>query len=276
MTRIGRRAKAAAVTATDLRAGRVPKAHGQQVVARLLDLVRTGNLRPGDRLPPERELIEIFGISRPSLREALRSLAVLGIIDQRHGGGAFITDLDARTLLAPLDFYMSLSTANLVDAFENRRLIELEVVRKAAAAPRRADRIALQAMIAAHASVLDDPVGFRILDSRFHEKLYEMSGSAILHRMAYGLYNIGLDLRRRATAEFGAIDQSRADHVRIVHAILGGQQREAVAAMAVHLAHIEDSTRRMMLLEAHHLADATDQVLVDQVLAGPAEPTPAR
>src|SRR5450432_413787 len=59
---------------------------GQQVISRILELVRTGNLRPGDRLSPERELIEIFGIGRPGLRESLRSLATLGVIEIRHGG----------------------------------------------------------------------------------------------------------------------------------------------------------------------------------------------
>ena len=76
------------------------QAIGKQVVARILELIRTGSLRAGDRLPPERELIEIFGISRPSLREALRALSTLGVVESRHGGGAFVSDLDARTLLA--------------------------------------------------------------------------------------------------------------------------------------------------------------------------------
>lgn len=86
---------------------------GQQVVARILELIRTGSLRAGDRLPPERELIEIFGISRPSLREALQALSMLGVINSLHGGGAYVSDLGARTLLAPLDFYLSLTKANL-------------------------------------------------------------------------------------------------------------------------------------------------------------------
>jgi len=75
-----------------------------------------GRYRQGDRLPPERELIEIFGISRPSLREALRALSMLGVVKTLHGGGAYVSDLDARTLLAPLDFYLSLTKANFATA----------------------------------------------------------------------------------------------------------------------------------------------------------------
>jgi GntR family transcriptional repressor for pyruvate dehydrogenase complex len=217
---------------------------GQQVVSRILELVRTGNLRPGDRLPPERELIEIFRISRSSLRESLRALSVLGVIEPRHGGGAYVTDLEARTLLAPLDFFLSLSQSNLEDAFEGRRVIEVEIARKAAANAHAWDIADLKAMIAAHAAVLHDPIGFRILDSRFHEKLSLIAGNAVLQRVAYGLYNLGLDIRRRATEEPGLIAQSAEDHTRIVDAISRGEPHGAAEAMTAHLAHIEESTRR--------------------------------
>jgi GntR family transcriptional regulator, transcriptional repressor for pyruvate dehydrogenase complex len=221
---------------------------GQQVVSRILELVRTGNLRPGDRLPPERELIEIFRISRPSLREALRALSILGVVESRHGGGAFITDLEARTLLAPLDFFLSLSPSNFDDAFESRRIVEVEIVRKAATNASPEDVSELNAMIAAHATVSNDPIGFRILDSRFHDKLSVIGGNAILQRIAYGLYNLGLDTRRRATAEPGVIAQSTKDHIRIVEAISARDQTRAGEAMKTHLANIEATTRRFAAL----------------------------
>lgn len=252
---MAKRAKAAPLTAAA--AGPIEKQSlGQQVVSRILELVRTGNLRPGDRLPPERELIEIFRISRPSLREALRALSILGVVEARHGGGAFITDLDAPTLLAPLDFYLSLSLSNFDDAFESRRVIEIEIARKAATNASSEDIADLRAMIAAHATVQNDPVGFRILDSRFHEKLSAIAGNAVLQRIAYGLYNLGLDIRRRATQEPGLIAQSTADHTRIVEAIAVGHPDRAAEAMKVHLAHIEESTRRVATMDASSVLDA--------------------
>jgi len=216
----------------------------QQVVARVLELVRTGNLRAGDRLPPERELSEIFRISRPSLREALRALSILGVIEARHGGGAYVTDLEPRTLLAPLDFFLSLLQSNFDDAFECRRIIETEITRKAAANATPDDIAELQAMIAAHATIAGDPIGFRILDSRFHEKLSAIAGNAILQRIADALYNLGLDIRRRATADLNLIAQSTADHTRIVDAVARHDQQAAADAMREHLVHIEESTRR--------------------------------
>ncbi len=212
----------------------------QSVVNRILDLVRTRLLRPGDRLPSERQLIEILDISRPTLREALRALSMLGVIESRHGGGAFVTDLEARTLLAPLDFFLSLSETNFGDAFESRRIVEIEIVRKAAKQATEADIADLNAIVAAHEKILDDPVGFRILDSRFHRKLSDAAGNVVLERIAYGLYNMGLDIRRRATESPVLIRQSTEDHIRIVQAIAGQDAEQAAVEMGIHLDHIEE------------------------------------
>ncbi len=253
---MARRANKKLLTASGLAPVR-KQSVGHQVVGQIVELIRTGNLRPGDRLPSERELVEIFGISRPSLRESMRALSVLGIIESRHGGGAFVTELDAPTMLAPLDFFLSLSQANFDDAFESRRIIEVEIVRKAATKATRADIVDLNDMITAHAKIQGDPVGFRILDSRFHEKLSGIAGNAVLQRVAYGLYNMGLDLRRQATAEAGLIAQSTKDHGQIAAAIAAHDAHGAAEAMTRHLRHIEDSTKRMMSSGPHRGAKVT-------------------
>jgi GntR family transcriptional repressor for pyruvate dehydrogenase complex len=218
----------------------------QSVVNRVLDLIRTGMLRAGDRLPSERNLIEILDISRPSLREALRALSILGVVDTRHGGGAYVTDLEARTLLAPLDFFLALSEANLSDAFASRRLVELEIVRKAAQKATADDIDDLNGMLLAHEKVLSDPVAFRMLDSRFHARLSATAGNVVLERIGYGLYNMGLDVRRRATQDLSLIRRSLGEHTTIVRSIEAHDPVKAVAAMSLHLDHIESSTRRVI------------------------------
>jgi len=203
-------------------------------------------LRAGDRLPSERDLIEILDISRPSLREALRALSILGVVDTRHGGGAYVTNLEARTLLAPLDFFLALSEANLTDAFDSRRVVELEIVRKAAQKATADDIEDLNGMLLAHKKVLSDPVAFRILDSRFHARLSAIAGNVVLERIAYGLYNMGLDIRRRATEDLSLIRRSLDEHTSIVCSIEAHDPTKAVAAMSLHLDHIESSTRRVI------------------------------
>jgi GntR family transcriptional regulator, transcriptional repressor for pyruvate dehydrogenase complex len=222
---------------------------GQQVVVQILELIRTGSLHAGDRLPPERELIEIFGISRPSLREALRALSMLGVVNTLHGGGAYVSDLDARTLLAPLDFYLSLTKANFADAFDSRRVIEIEIARRAASRATALDMDELNDIIEAHDKVKDDPIGFRILDVRFHEKLSAIAGNAVLQRIAYGLYNLGLDFQnfsRRAQNEPGLSAQSTMDHSKIAAGITAHDPDRAAEAMSRHIRNIEVSTHRVL------------------------------
>ena len=110
----------------------------------------------------------------------------------------------------------------------------------------REDTDDLNGMIAAHEKVLADPIAFRILDSRFHARLSAAAGNVVLERIAYGLYNMGLDVRRRATQSLALIRQSTGDHIRIVAAIAAHDGDRAAAEMAIHLDHIEETTRAAM------------------------------
>lgn len=214
----------------------------EKVVRRILELVKSGNLKAGDKLPAERKLIEIFGLSRPTLREALRSLSILGVIEMRHGGGAYVTDLRAESLLAPLDFFVSLSSDNVQEVFACRRLIECEIARECAKSVSAEDIAELEAMMSAQKQVEDDPIGFRILDSEFHEKLFEIAGNSVMERLALGFYNMGLDARRAATALPKVTKQSVKDHREIVAGIKAGDPDRTSAAMERHLKHIETTT----------------------------------
>src|SRR5260370_35335257 len=75
-----------------------------QVAKRILDLVRTGNLKPGDEFPPERDLAQMLQVSRPSLREAMRGLQILGVVKSRQCGAACISSVDAADPPRPLPF----------------------------------------------------------------------------------------------------------------------------------------------------------------------------
>lgn len=227
----------------------------EKVVYRVLELVKTGLLKAGDKLPAERELIEIFGVSRPTLREALRALAVLGVLDVRQGGGAYVTDLQAKSLLAPLDFFVNLSVESVSEAFECRKLVEIEIARKCAQRATDEDIAELEGMLEAQEAVNGDPTGFRILDAEFHEKLFGIAGNAIMERLALGFYNMGLDLRRKAHAKKSVTLRSLKDHYVIVRAIKSRNATDAAAAMAAHLDNIEMTT-----LEAAREVDTLDTV----------------
>src|SRR6476469_2918207 len=95
-----------------------------QIAGRLIALIVEKQLKAGDRLPPERELAVTMGVSRSSLREALRALAMLGVTEMRHGDGTYLTSLEPDALMRPVGLVLSLSDAGLAELFEARKLVE--------------------------------------------------------------------------------------------------------------------------------------------------------
>jgi GntR family transcriptional repressor for pyruvate dehydrogenase complex len=95
-----------------------------QVVEQFLELVKRGELQPGERLPPERDLAERFGVGRNSIREALRELNMLGFVQSRHGEGTFVGAPDATRLMTPFRSVIELSTTAAESVLEFRLAFE--------------------------------------------------------------------------------------------------------------------------------------------------------
>src|ERR1700719_2943655 len=91
-----------------------------QVAERILELVRNRTVRAGDQLPTERDLAAALHVSRPSVREAIRGLTLMGILRSVQGGGAYVSDLNAASLLEPLQFYISLEDVNVQELLNAR------------------------------------------------------------------------------------------------------------------------------------------------------------
>ena len=104
----------------------------QEVANRLLLQIREQELRPGDKLPAERQLAAMMAVSRPVVREALRALALMGVVDIRQGDGTYVTSLEPRRLIAHLDIVFAKDSVALARLLEARRVIETGNVRLAA------------------------------------------------------------------------------------------------------------------------------------------------
>ncbi|KKB11050.1 hypothetical protein VE25_14805 [Devosia geojensis] len=216
------------------------------LVARILGLVTTGSLKPGDQLPPERKLAETFHVSRPTLREALRALAVLGVVEVRHGGGVFVSRLEASDLLGPLTFFLTLRSTEVDKLYEARRLIEGEI---AALAAERGDAAAhdeLEALIDRQEEAKADPARYRDVDTAFHKRLGDLAGNEFLARAAQSLNILGQEFRKIASETPNVIATSIADHRAVLAAIRAGNPAEAREAMATHMDHVLQSTKASM------------------------------
>jgi GntR family transcriptional regulator, transcriptional repressor for pyruvate dehydrogenase complex len=213
-----------------------------QVAKKILDLVRTGNLKPGDQLPPERDLAQMLQVSRPSLREAMRGLQILGVVKSRQGGGAYISSLDAADLLGPLQFLITLNAENVHALYESRVLVDGGIGRMATERLTADDLDRLRAMVSLQEKLVTDAIGFRVSDLEFHRTISEATGNPFLVRVSHSLYVLGMEYRRIASETPGVLRQSLADHRKIVAAFAARDPDAAEEAMAQHMRNVHRST----------------------------------
>lgn len=213
-----------------------------QVIAHVRGLIERGTLRPGDRLASERQLAREVGVSRPSVRAGLRSLAAMGVVQTRQGAGTFITDGPPALASEPLNLLAALHGIGYERLFEARRVLE---VGSAALSAERATAEQLMAMsdeITGMYAALGDPQAFLVHDVRFHRAVAAGSNNPVLEALIEMVASLHYE-QRRATIE-RARDQLRepADmHRRIYQAIRSRDPEAARAAMDDHLRHAHDA-----------------------------------
>jgi GntR family transcriptional repressor for pyruvate dehydrogenase complex len=222
----------------------------EQVANRIMAMIKSGNLRPGDRLPTEAQMGLAFGISRPPLREALKALTLMRILESRQGGRYTVTELSPSRLIAPFNIILASVDYDVDEHFEARAVVDLDLVRRCAERAGRDARARILQLAVDGRAFRDDPVAFRLSDLEFHRSIYLGGGNRLLAALAEALYDMGLDLRRGASALPGVIEKSVGQHVETAEAIVAGDAAAAVDAYRRHLEHVRDTTVEMMVLNA--------------------------
>jgi GntR family transcriptional repressor for pyruvate dehydrogenase complex len=210
-----------------------------QIAARLIDLITERQLKAGDRLPPERELAATMGVSRSSLREALRALAMLGVAEMRHGDGTYLTALAPDTLMRPVGLVLALSDSGLAELFEARKLVEPGL---AALAAERIDEAAAEELVRcaeASAAAAEDPEAFMWADIELHGLIARAASNAVLKALLDSIAGMAIASRRRTGRLAAVRAQTPIDHREIVAAIAGHDPEGAHAAMLRHLENVE-------------------------------------
>ena len=230
------------ITKIEFEAPIVRESVAEMVVRRILDMVKSGVLKAGDALPPERDLALSLTVSRPSVREAMRGLTVLGVVRTRQGGGAYISDLGPDALLGPIQFYLALEGMNIRELYDARSLIESDVARRAAVHINAAELAQLEAHLAQQHDTIGDPLAFRKSDFAFHEIIWIASRNAFLKRIGESLNVLGLEFRKRASEQPGVLEQSLQDHRRLLDALRAHDTEAAARAAEAHMQNVYQST----------------------------------
>ncbi len=213
-----------------------------QIAARVIALITERHLKPGDRLPPERELAQAMGVSRSSLREALRALSLLGVTEMRQGDGTYLTALDPEALMRPFGLVLALSDGQMQELFEARRVIEPGL---AALAAERIDEETMEALRrCAHdsAAAVGDEEAFMRADLELHGLIARAASNSVLWHVIGSISGMGIASRRRTNPLPGLREQSAEDHRAIVAALEARDPEAAAEAMLRHLENVQSRT----------------------------------
>lgn len=208
-------------------------------------MIISGKLVPGDRLPIESDLAQLIGVSRGSLREGVRALSHLGVLETRQGSGTYVTELRLDKLLAPMGFVVDLQTQATTEELQAvRRILETSSVRIATA---RIDDDGLAAAEAAIASGLaaiaqtpPDQRAAMEADMEFHRVLAAATANPVLASLIEALSSGTVRGRLwRALVDSGAAARTIAEHSMIINAVRSRDPDAAAAWMSSHLLSVE-------------------------------------
>ena len=198
----------------------------ERIVKAILEDVKQGRLKPGDKLPSEKQMLEIYQVSRGPVREALRTLRIMNVIDIKQGKGAFITSLDPGLLVEHLEFVLELDNSTIFDLFEVRQMLEPEMAYLAALRAGDAEIVALRQTAAQ---------GFQ-MDIILHEMIADAAKNPILKRFMSSIAYLGDMSRQRTSTVPGVKETAHEQHLKLVDAIA---RRDAVLSRELMKEHLD-------------------------------------
>jgi len=212
-----------------------------QVVEHVRSMIEKGELRPGDRLPPERELALKLRISRSSLRAGIGFLSAMGVLKSRHGAGTFVSEGPAALDASSLSVLGALHGFQPWQMFEARIALECSLAGLAAERATEENLAILAEEVADMYAALDDAQEYLIHDIRFHRTVAAAAGNPILAALMETITAALYD-KRRETAVFSNNRRQSADmHREIFRAIRNGDAELARISMEQHLTHARDA-----------------------------------
>lgn len=213
----------------------------EQIVTQIEKRILNGELKPGDKLPSERELTKEFGVSRTAVREAVKTLREKGLVDVQLGRGTFVINQTTSAMRRSFDMLMKFGYADaFYDLTEIREILEPEIVAQAAlnASPEQIAALSLTV------EILDDHrysmEAWAQADSDFHNILAEATGNRIIPILLNSVTTLIHDQRRRLIQLPNRGKITREEHQRILDAVIARDPAAARIAMFDHLKRVRD------------------------------------
>lgn len=214
----------------------------QIVIEQIQEMIMRGELKSGDKLPPERELTQTLNIGRPALREALKALEIIGLIESRHGQGNFVVNNTENSVFKPLSLSFKLSNGNIEEILELRHLIESYTVKQAALL---SDANDINKLYEIHnAMIKADTTDHKSqCDKEFHYEIAKISKNILINSLLEStsyLFDSFINKTVRMSY-FGedSIEKIYEEHLNIIKAIEKHSEEDAAFSMHAHLHKID-------------------------------------
>ncbi len=209
------------------------------IVQKLLELIRVRSLKPGDKLPTERELSKLMKVSRPSLREALKSLEMMSIIRIRQGSGAFVNKLEPESVVEHLDIVFTLDETLYRDLYKARRVLESAIAGMAAELITDEELVEIELNITKAARAVRKTHEFFELDLQLHSLILKASRNRILPVFIQSINKLNLMMREKTNRYLKIRQSSIRDHQNILETLRERNPEKAARAMEEHLFNVE-------------------------------------
>jgi GntR family transcriptional regulator, sialic acid-inducible nan operon repressor len=222
----------------------------QEVYERLMERIRTGEIPPGAQLPSERDLMEMYGVGRPAIREALQALERAGIVEIIHGERARVVVPTAERLISQVAggaMHLLRTQPGMLEHLKSARMfLESGLASVAAGCATEEDVARLRLKISQQRAAMVDLEAFLERDMEFHREIAKITGNPIFPAIVESMFRWASEYYRPMVRAPGAEELTLAEHERITDAIAAGDATAAAEAMRAHLGRANELYRVLM------------------------------
>lgn len=207
----------------------------EEIIKQIIAQIHSGKLRPGSKLPSERELMELFQVSRSSIREALHSLTMIGLLETYPGAGTFVNKQMTDVIAARLEWSLLLSNHELMELMEVREPLEIQAAGLAAERATPEEIETFRAAVETYQSSYRTGIDLMEAEENVHRTIAQMSGNRSLLRFIITFQDLLKTYRENKKIGFSTDDTSDQDYLDLLEAMIDGDADTARGIMARHL-----------------------------------------
>lgn len=215
-----------------------------ELAVQIKQLIVDENYRTGDRLPSIRDMAKSLDVGHPTVREALRKLETLGIVQIKHGSGVYVGKNHNLFILANPIIAESPSKTTMIDLIETRMLIEVKTAELAARHATDEHLTRMTELLAEAGRNLDDDALLSAANMSFHREIASAAGNSVMEQVLEVLSRTFFDEQRSIIAIYGSRKKDHEEHVAILEAIKQGDADAAVERMRAHLNGVREVIRK--------------------------------